>query len=82
MAQHMDNTDPKSIELIKELMELERMAMEEDRRHASRTAEPELKSLLLKLTKTHEQSFEDLQTFLGEVNSRNEITQQINEMFL
>ena len=73
---------PESIELIKELMEQERAVLEQHRRQASLAAEPKLKSLIVKLTQTHEQSYAELRTFLSEVNSQNEITQQINEMFL
>lgn len=74
--------DQKSVELIKELMEQERRVAEQHRLQASLAAEPKLKSIIVKLTETHEQSYAELRTLLGEVNSQNEITQQINEMFL
>ncbi len=80
-AQH-DAINQESVELIKELMEQERQVAQQHRRQASLAAEPKLKSLIVKLTETHERSYAELRTLLGEVNSQNEITQQINEMFL
>lgn len=82
MEQQHDAINQKSVELIKELMEQELTVAEQHRMQASLADEPKLKSLIVKLTETHEQSYAELRMLLGEVNSQNEITQQINEMFL
>jgi hypothetical protein len=67
---------------IEALMEEERMTIELRRRESTAANEPGLKSILMKLTELHAQSYAQLESYLKELRSSNEITQQINEMFI
>jgi rubrerythrin len=67
---------------IEALMEEERTTIELRRRESTAASEPGLKSILTKLTELHAQSYAQLESYLKELRSSNEITQQINEMFI
>ena len=67
---------------IEALMEEERTTIEIRRRESTAASEPGLKSILTKLTELHAQSYAQLESYLKELQSSNEITQQINEMFI
>ena len=71
-----------SIILVTALMDRELANIELHRRGVSTTTEPRLKSLLTRLTEIHAQSYAELESYLKEIQSLNEITRQINEMFL
>jgi hypothetical protein len=68
--------------LVTALMDRELANIELHQRGASTTNEPRLKSLLNKLTEIHTESYKELESYLKEIQSLNEITRQINEMFL
>lgn len=67
---------------IEALMEEERATIELRRRESTAASEPGLKSILTQLTELHAQSYAQLESYLKELQSSNEITQQINEMFI
>lgn len=67
---------------IEALMEEERTTIELRRSESTAVSEPGLKSILMKLTELHAQSYAQLESYLKELRSSNEITQQINEMFI
>lgn len=82
MEPYHETISQESVELIERLIEAERSAFEQHRLNASRAGEPQLTSLFAMLTEMHSQCYAELRTFIGEVKSQNEITRQINEMFL
>ncbi len=67
---------------IEALMEEEWATIELRRRESTVASEPGLKSILTRLTELHAQSYAQLELYLKELQSSNEITQQINEMFI
>lgn len=67
---------------IEALMEEERTTIELRRRESTAASEPGLKSILARLTELHAQSYAQLESYLKELQSSNEITRQINEMFI
>ncbi len=66
---------------IEELMEEERTTIELRRYESTVASEPGLKSILVQLTELHRRSYAQLESYLNELRSSNEITRQINEMF-
>ena len=82
METQMNRTNEQVVELIEGLMAQERLTMEQCRQQEAQATEPKLKSLILRLSETHAHSCAELGAYLNEVRSQNEITLQINEMFL
>ena len=82
MESQQSSTLLNSLILVTALMDRELANIELQRRGASATSEPRLRSLLAKLLDVHTQSYAELESYLKETQSLNEITRQINEMFL
>ena len=67
---------------IEQLIDQEKVMMEAHQDNAASLEDPKLKSILLKLAEIHAQSLAELQSYLSETRSHDEITEQINEIFL
>jgi len=82
MKRYYDEATLTSMARIEALMneELETIQMRE--LESSVTWEPGLRSVLAKIAETHTQVYAELESYLRELRSLNEITLQINEMFL
>ena len=82
MKLHDDADTLNSMARIEALMSEELTTIELRRCESLAASEPGLRSVLEKLTESHTQIYPELESSLGEVRSLNEITVQINEMFL
>jgi len=71
-----------SMSFIEQLIDQEKVMMEAHQDNAASLEDPKLKSILLKLAEIHAQSLAELQSYLSETRSHDEITEQINEIFL
>ena len=69
-------------EMIRTMIDHEVRAAEVCRREAARTGEPQLREVLMRLSRRHLDHVRELQPFAGEDDAQAAITRQINEMFL
>ncbi len=81
MESNCDGGSEHMMARIEALMEEERRTLELRRHESTVASEPGLKSVLMKLADLHAQSYAQLESFLKELQSSDEITRQINEMF-
>ena len=63
-------------------MDRELANIEFHRRGVTTASDPRLKSLFSRLVDAHKDNYTELESYLRELQSLNEITRQINEMFL
>lgn len=82
MRLQYDEATLNSMARIEALMKEELDTIRLRRLESSTVAEPGLMSVLAKITETHQQIYAELESYLRELRSLNEITLQINEMFL
>ena len=71
-----------SLPFIEQLIVQEKEILETHRISATSVEDEKLKSLFKKLAEIHAQSLAELQSYLSETKSHDEITEQINEIFL
>ncbi len=67
---------------IEQLIDREKEITETHQNNAASVEDPKLRSLFMKLAEIHAQSLAELQSYLSETRSHDEITEQINEIFL
>ncbi len=79
---HYEEATLNSMARIEALMKEELDTIQVRQRESSAVTEPGLRSVLAKITETHNQIYAELESYLRELRSLNEITLQINEMFL
>ena len=82
MRLQYDEATLNSMARIEALMREELDMIQLRQRESSTVTEPGLRSVLAKITETHSQIYAELESYLRELRSLNEITLQINEMFL
>jgi rubrerythrin len=82
MESQVDRGDYTSLGFIEGLMAHERDAIKAHQNRAESTEDRKLRSLFTRLAEIHAQSLAELQSYLSETRSQNEITSQINEIFL
>ncbi len=82
MILQFDEATLNSMARIEALMKEELDTIQLRQRESLAVTEPGLRSVLAKITETHEQIYVELESYLRELRSLNEITLQINEMFL
>jgi hypothetical protein len=71
-----------SLSFIERLIVQEKEILETHRNSAASLEDQKLKSLFRKLAEIHAQSLAELESYLSETRSQDEITSQINEIFL
>jgi rubrerythrin len=71
-----------SLPFIEQLITQEKEKIETHRNTAASVEDQKLKSLFKKLAEIHAQGLAELQSYLSETKSHDEITEQINEIFL
>ena len=71
-----------SLGLIEWLIAREKELMKDHRNRAASVEDEKLKSLFMRLAEIHARSLTELQAYLSETKSQDEITRQINEIFL
>jgi rubrerythrin len=77
-----DKRDHTSLSFIERLIVREKGAVEAHQNRAASVEDRDLKSLFKKLAEIHAQGLAELQLYLSEVKSRDEITEEINEIYL
>ena len=82
MKPEAGNRDHMSTSSIEQLIDWEKVIIEAHQNNAARVEDPKLRSLFRKLAETHAQSLAELQSYLNESKSHDEITELINEIFL
>jgi hypothetical protein len=82
MKSQVDRGDYTSLGFIEGLMACERDTIKAHQNSAASTEDRKLRSLFAKLAEIHAQSLAELQSYLSETRSQDEITSQINEIFL
>jgi rubrerythrin len=82
MKMQFDEATLNSMARIEALMKDELDTIQLRQRESLAVTEPGLRSVLANITETHKQIYAELETYLRELRSLNEITLQINEMFL
>jgi len=82
MRLHYDESTLNSMARIEALMREELDMIQLRQQESSTVTEPGLRSVLATITETHNQIYSELESYLRELRSLNEITLQINEMFL
>jgi len=82
MKYPFDEATLNSMARIEALMKEELDTIQLRQIETSAVTEPALRSVLAKITETHHQIYAELESYLRELRSLNEITLQINEMFL
>jgi len=82
VASRSVNGNRTSLSLIEALIVREMEVMEAHQYRAASAEDQKLKLLFSKLAETHAQSVTELQSYLNETESQDEITKQINEIFL
>jgi rubrerythrin len=82
MQPQVDRGDDTSLGFTEGLMAHEREAIEAHENRAASTEDRKLRSLFTRLAEIHAQSLAELQSYLSETRSQDEITSQINEIFL
>lgn len=82
MRLHYDEATLNSMARIEALMREELDTIQLRQQESSVVSEPGLRSVLAKITETHMQTYAEVESYLRELRSLNEITLQINEMFL
>jgi hypothetical protein len=76
------NRNHESLPFIEQLIDREKVIIEAHQNNAASMEDPKLRSLFTKLAEIHAQSLAELQSYLSESRSHDEITEQINEIFL
>jgi hypothetical protein len=71
-----------SLPFIERLIVREKEILETHQNNAASVDDQKLKLLFKKLAEIHAQSLAELQSYLSETRSHDEITEQINEIFL
>ena len=74
-----ENQDP--VKVIESLIAHERADCEEHRNNASVATEPKLKSVYERLADAHSAMYAELRSILDDIQSRNVITEQINDVY-
>jgi len=82
MRLQYDESTLNSMARIEALMREELDTIQLRQQESLTVIEPGLRSVLAKITETHKQIYAELESYLRELRSLNEITLQINEMFL
>lgn len=82
MILQYDEATLNSMARIEALMKEELDTIQLRQQESSAVTEPGLRSVLVTITETHIQMYAELELYLRELRSLNEITLQINEMFL
>jgi hypothetical protein len=82
MKSQVNRGDQMSLGFIESLIVREREVMKAHQDRAASTEDRELRSLFGTLAEIHAQSLAELQSYLSETRSQDEITSQINEIFL
>jgi rubrerythrin len=82
MKSKVDRGDYNSLGFIEGLMAREQDAIKAHQNRAASTQDRKLRSLFSRLAEIHAQSLAELQSYLSETRSQDEITSQINEIFL
>ena len=82
MILQYDEATLNSMARIEALMKEELDTIQLRKQESSAVTEPGLRSVLAQITETHIQMYAELESYLRELRSLNEITLQINEMFL
>jgi hypothetical protein len=82
MRMQCDEATLTSMARIEALMHEELETIQLRQLECSVTAEPGLRSVLTKIAEKHAEVYAELESYLRELRSLNEITLQINEMFL
>jgi hypothetical protein len=77
-----ENGDHMSLSFIERLIVQEKEILETHRNSAASVEDQKLNSLFRKLAEIHAQSLAELESYLSETRSQDEITSQINEIFL
>lgn len=82
MQFHWDAATLNSIARIEALLSEEYETIQLRRIESLEATEPGLRSVLERITQAHSQIHDELESYLRELRSLNEITLQINEMFV
>ena len=82
MILQYDEATLNSMARIEALMKEELDKIQLRKKESSAVTEPGLRSVLAQIIETHIQMYAELESYLRELRSLNEITLQINEMFL
>ncbi|HTY39216.1 MAG TPA: hypothetical protein VMH23_19010 [Bacteroidota bacterium] len=82
LKRYYDEATLNSMARIEALMSEELKTIRLRELESSIASEPGLKSVLAKIAEIHAQVYAELESYLRELRSLNEITLQINEMFL
>jgi len=81
MSDRSTSTNENPVAVIESLMARERQDLEQHRSNASAATEPKLRKLFARLADIHSGIYAELRSLHDELQSRNAITEQINDMF-
>jgi len=70
-----------SSNIVRELLEEERLALEDSKTRAARTTNPKARNVLNSIVELRTRYFQELQARLEEMDAYDEITKEMNEMF-